>query len=266
MLKIAIPAAVVLLVSVWALNHTYRALVAARQDGEAAHLALTHQIVASEESRRALQADADTLLAQNVTLKAALEEAKAAAPGAKVMSAEVLKTGPIAVEAPEPAPDLAPALPPCPSNHYAPDGMGSFICQEKPGAAAPPKPVAQADTCMLRPGNKVSVELNEIYLRAAQGSRVLVGTASVWREDPPPRTHLVTGKLESAVSQVEEVQPPAEPRWGAELDGTCNRYGCGLGASVLLPPLGLWGFRLEPRLGALLGPDPAVVGGLGVRW
>src|SRR5438045_2374484 len=84
---LALVLVLVALLVLWGWNHQHAKLVNSQRDAEGARLALGHQIVADQESKRQLQASVDDLLAQNADLRTAVETAKAASPGARPVAA-----------------------------------------------------------------------------------------------------------------------------------------------------------------------------------
>lgn len=252
--------ALVLLLCVYLLNHQTRALASARRDAEGYKLSLSHQIVADQESKRQLQDDLQTLLQKNAVLRDAVDEARAAAPGARVTGVASFRTLPVPVLAPQ---DTPPMPPTCEKDQVlAPDGMGGFYCtkaaQSGPLAQVPP-PAA----CVLRTGDKIALEVDQVVLSTQQGNQVIAGVARALKI---PGGLLAEGRFQSALSDANALAAPSQPRWGVELLGACAASGCGLGAGVLFPPASFWGVRVEARAGALLGPVVSGVGAIGLRF
>jgi hypothetical protein len=252
------------------MNVGHKRLLNAERDAEAAKLALAHQVVAQEETRRELQGSVTDLLQQNADLRTAYEAAKAAAPDSQVTEVASLKTGNLKVQEPEqdleildPGSEPVP-VPNCPTGEILfPDRRGGFVCGP-PESALP----VQAKACVLHSGDAISMTVDQITLGTPRGNSILAGAASAWRESPTPRALLASGKFESYLSSTGVLAAPAPPRWGVELAGLCQSRGCGPGVGVLFPPwtLPVLGWRTEARAGAFLGPEWAVLGGLGVRF
>ena len=234
------------------LNHDYRALRGARADAEAARLALAHQVVATEDTRKQLQASVDDLLAQNAGLRAAVESAKAAAPGAVPVSAARLDTGPLVVHV-EPA--GAEAMNPAPHTEAQPPAPHPADLSSAPALPA----------CALREADHASIVVDQVTLQTREGNLLIAGTATAYTE--PEHRLLLGGRFVSALSTTEALAPPTEPRWGAALLGSCGLAGCSLGAGVLFPPLRAFGVRLEGVLGLDTGLDGThLQGSLGIRF
>lgn len=238
LLLLALAAALVL-AYLW--NSAHRARVNAEREAEEYKLRLKGQIVAAEDTRQVLQADVEDLLRNNDLLRKAVEAAKTAAPGAKPVAAATLSTGRVQVtQAP---------LPPEPT----------------PPAPAPVE-IDQA-ACVLRAGAEVSITSNVITFATRGQNLLIAGVATLWREDPPPRTKLAEGKFTASLSDVAALAPPPEPRWGAGALGLCSLTGCSPGAVLLLPPVKVFGLRAEAGLGATLGPGATgVLGWAALRW
>lgn len=258
---VVIPACAVLclLLMAYALSKNHRALDAANRRAENSDLALKQQIVAHQETKAQLDTALASLLKQKPQVAEAVSDAKAAAPSAKPVAVVSLATKPVAVvDAPrsiEPEPPHPEPLPPC-IGIYTPDGMGGWYCAQK----ELPK-----QTCVLTSHDQVSFKISQVVLKTDLGNSLVAGNAELWREVPNPAL-LASGKFSSSLSDVQTLAPPAEPRWGASLDGACGASGCGLGASVLFPPWRVMGKSLEARLGGLTGPAPAILGGVGLRF
>jgi hypothetical protein len=220
-------------------NISHRARVSAEHDAEQARLALRQVVVATDETDKELRAGVEKLLAENELLKKAYEDAKRAAPGAAPKATAHLNTKSFEIKGlPEDSPVRAPAE----------------------------QPAAKQTACVLRAGDLGSVEATVITLETRQQNLIIAGTAEFYRDAPPPRVKLGEGAFTASLSDVAALAPKAGPRWGGALLGLCTRDGCGLGGSVLLPPWSLWGLQVEAQAGALLGPVPAALGSLGVRW
>lgn len=242
----------------WYWTYQHRTLANAVRDAEAARLELAGQITQDQDTKQELQATVQGLLAQNAELREAVSAAQKIAPSAKPVASASLKTGVVKIlEGP-------PALPPC-DGIYAEDGMGSLVCQPAVKQASKPSAAAPVPNCALHTGDSGSFQVDQVVLQTDKGNKILTGTAAFWRETPP-RAKLAQGTFSAALSDVDGLAPPADPRWGAEALGACTRSGCGLGVGVLFPPVRLLGVRLEARAGALAGPDLAFLGAVGARF
>lgn len=261
----AIAPVLVIAFCAWYMSRQHRLIADAERGREAAEVALKGQIVSDQETAKGLRADADELLAKNSLLASALKEAKIAAPGAKVVVADRLRTAPAAVADEPREAEGPPPLPPCPGGKYAPDGMGSFYCLDAPKKDQPTKPKPR---CVLAAGDLGSFAVDEVVLTTEAGNRLVVGTAEFWRESPGTRSKLAAGKFSSVLSDTNTLAAPRPPRWGAEVTYRCGAEGCGPGAGVLFPPftLPLLGWRVEGRAGASLGAAAGVEGAAGVRF
>jgi len=236
-LELALLAGAIWMVSHW--NGIRRQLADARQQAEAARLALEKQIVAVEDSKKQLQGSVDDLLRQ------AANEAAQAAPGAAPVASATLATAPTRVARPSVAAG-PPEAPPAPG--------------EAPSSTTGPE-------CALRGGDLASVSVEAVALRAQYGSLLMVGVASVWREDPPPRYLLFRAKFASEASRVAEIAAPPPLRWGLGLGGICGFSGCSAGPVLAFPPARVLGFQLEGSGALYLGGAGAMGGGQAIlRW
>lgn len=233
---VALVAALALTLS-WNVSH--RARVNAERDAEQARLALKGQIVASDASKKDLQADIAKLLGDNALLKAAYEAARAAAPGAQPKATAHLNTKAFVI---------------------------GVQPQQEPAPAAPTSEPAPESACVLHDGDSGSVEATIITLETHDLNLLIAGTAEFYRETPGPRVKLGEGPFTAALSDVAALAPQAKPRWGALALGVCTGDGCGLGAAVLLPPWAVLGVQAEGLAGAFLGPHPGALVGLGGRF
>lgn len=231
-------------------NRERRLRTDAERGEEAARLELRNQVVENAATKKELRGKVDELLANNDLLRQAYEEAARAAPDATAVSASRLDTGAIAVK-------------------DAPRSASVSSGPVERAAPAATSPAASEPACALAPGDAVSVTVDAIELKTSAGNTLAVGTASVYREQPPPRALLAAGKFQSALSRSVELETARPPRWGVLALGACGFSGCGLGAGVLLPPvtLPLVGWRAEALVGGLVVPGgPLVLGGLGGRF
>lgn len=233
-------AAAVIILALWAMNHEHRALVSALAGREAAELALKHQTVEAQESRKALQASEADLLAKNAVLAAAVESAKAAAPGAQPVSASEFQT--------------------------APEKVISVLTG--PPKGSPNAVTGPATACALSTVESAWFKVDLIELQTKDQNTLVAGTAELWAQgaDLVDRRVLGPSRFQSAVSSSAALAPPAAPRWGAEVLGACAARGCGLGGGVLFPPVSLLGLRIEARAGVLAGPEATALGAVGLRF
>lgn len=252
-------ALLVLSVIVWSLNRQHSQLTTAQGEAERLRLKADGQIVAVPEDTHDLDTKLAELISENSGLREALAKAKLAAPGAKAVAVAVLETAPSPVIPISRVPEQEPApLPPCASNSYAPDGTGGFYCLEA-GKAPPP-------TCLLTSADTGSFRVSEVVLRAQAESKLLTGTAEYWRETPS-RAKLAQEVFSSTLSEVETLQPPDAPRWGALALGLCTAAGCGAGLGAAFPPLRVLGLTAEPFLAVFSGgAGTGALGGLAVRF
>lgn len=242
---------VLLLVAAGLWNREHRQLLDARRTAEAAQLILKGQIVTTQESAGALEADVAKLLAENAELKVAYDAARAAAPGAQPVHAETLSTGQVVVATnPRPGPTIAAAA------------------EDKGSSPAPAVPASVGPACVLAEGDKASIEVQEVALQTREGNVLVVGTAAGWRESPLPRAMLFGGKFQSTLSDVSGLVPKTDPRWGAGGAAACLiGVGCLAGPALAIPPLRFLGLQLEATVGVLAGPQGLGAVGVGVgRW
>jgi len=228
----------------WMWSHEHRARLAAERSAEAAQLALKGQIVADQESKRALSQDIDSLLKENEDLKAAYQQARAAAPGAKPVGSAVLKTVPVRVEPRHESPPVVPTT--------------------------PPDPGRLEEACALPYSGTVSFSVEELGLATSAGNYLIVGTAEAYRETPLPRERLARAKFSSPLSDTNLLESKPAPRWGALALGACSTArGCGPGVGILFPPLRLplvgWTVDMQASALALPGAFQGQVGA-GVRF
>lgn len=244
-------------VVVW--NYQDRQLASARADAEAAQLALKGQIVDHEETAKALRATVADLAAHNTDLAAALAQAKAAAPDATLLSAERFSTGEVGVLETGSVPGRRTE----PADRRSPEGavVGPRVAPAGPSTANLPADAASSKPCALSPGDRASIEVEEITLQTKAGNVLVVGTATAYRESPLPRQALFGGKFQSNASSTSDLAPPAPPRWGVGLGGVCFIGGCDAGPIAALPPARLFGFQIEAGVGLLAGAH-----GFGGMW
>lgn len=230
-------AAALLVAAVFLWNREHRARTDALRSAEAARLELQNQIVAHEQTRRELQGSISGLLENNASLEAALSEARTAAPDAKPVRAARLDTGPLAVAAKPEAPRVPRAAP------------------------------AVAKPCALAVEDAVSIEVDTVDLETKAGNTLVVGTASVFRVDPPPKELLASGRFQAPLSRSEALAPPSEPRWGVAALAFCGAPGCAFGGGPMFPPVRVLGARVEAVSGLLVGAGGVWLGGsLGLRF
>jgi hypothetical protein len=259
------------LAGVWTYKH--RQLTDAQRAAEAATLALHGQLVAAEGSKSDLQAEVLRLLESYDDLAKRYAEAKAAAPGSHPTGAADLSTGSIKAHgkarlAGTPLPGqgaaAAPAIsdpPPAPGGHSGEGApaQGALVFDQSTFAPG----------CLLAEGDKSEIRVHLITLETRKDNTLLVGSAEVWRLDPPPQAAVVGGSFTASLSTATGLAPAPEPRWGFAAAGSCGRGGCAPGVALLLPPFHLpfVSARAEAALVALTGPiEPHIVGFVGLRY
>lgn len=172
----------------WLVHRAWSVESEAERAAEAKQLEAEGQIVELQRTRDALDHDLDVALAENSKLSDALDEAREAAPDAKVTRVVRASTGPMIVD-----------------GHQMP-----VKCQSnKPYAELTPLP-----TCLVSPGDSLEVRVNEVDLLTKAGNTVIVGTGECLRVSPPPETSLASGKFEASLTHVSGIAPPPpDDRW-----------------------------------------------------
>jgi hypothetical protein len=156
----------------------------------------------------------DRLATENETLKAQLEQARKVIPGAKVIQVITARTSPEAVTA---IPDV--------TTH-----------------------------CVVGPGDKLQLRVDQVEFGTKAGNTVLVGSASAWRVDPPPETQLVTGKFEQSMTTVSGLAAPSKsPSWGVGVIGFAGSSGFAPGLALAAPPLTVFGHEIDVGISAGMG-------------
>lgn len=166
--------------------------------------------------------------AENATLRAALEEARRAAPRARPVA--VVRTA----TAPAPATGTpTPSAPPCPGQ----------------------------PACWLAAGDHLRVTVDQVVLRTEAGNHVLVGAAAVERTGTAPAV-LHRGSFSAPVTvALEQASRERGPDgWGVGPWLGAGSDGWAAGAAVAAPALSLpWvGWRVEASAGGGLGPGGRV--------
>lgn len=242
-------ALVALAVFLW--NREHRLRTSAEREKEAVELTLNGQLVETQGTKAALADAVDGLTAQNSELQAALAEAKKAASDAKVVTVVKLDTGSLSVKnVPRPGHGT--------SDSTSPPLLGQ-------GTNGCPAPVG----CILAFDDKLSVQVDALELQTRKGNVIVVGTADVYRTEPPPKTKIASGRFQTQLSSAQSLVQPQESGLGVFAIGACGKSGCGPGGGLLLPPftVPLLGTRVEPILGVVAAPGEVLVaGGLGFRF
>ena len=170
------------LCSVWLVHRAWNIEADAARDAEASRLASEGQIVELRKTAADLQRDLDVEIESNTALQAALDEARKAAPGSKVVRMVRASTGPM------------------------PAGGQPRECPVPPiGTACP--------VCLVAPGDQLEVRVAEVDLQTKLGNRVVVGSGACVRLLPPPETTIAEGEFEASLTRVEELAPTPDKGW-----------------------------------------------------
>lgn len=197
-------------------NHSRNVISDLERSIEAERLRAEGVYVAGEKKASELAAEARRLAGENSDLARALEEARRKAPSAKPAEVVHSQTGPVVV---------GPVVPlPCPVS-------------------------AQ---CVLRQGDTVSFEVDEVHLKTDAGNEVIVGTAAAWRLTEP-KVMLARGSFQAALSAAAVEAPERRLGWGAGVAVAATSAGWAVGPAVALPPLRLWSAQVEATVGAVFG-------------
>ena len=201
----------------WLVRRAWNAEGEAAQAIEARELAAQDQIVGLRTTVEQLTKEQTTLTNHDAELQDALDAARKAASGAKVVRVVRASTGPMVVGG-EP--------------------------RECPVSAS----TQQCPTCLLAVGDSVEVRVNEIDIETKADNRVAVGTGECLRVSPPPETSLARGPFEAkltTVSQLEEPRPASDPGLGLGVAAFASGKGTALGVAISPPPLRIWALQLD---------------------
>ena len=215
---------VVLLVLAW--NDARSSKDALRKELEAEKLIRAKLIVETEASVGELQGMADSLMKGNSDLEeevARLKDTLGKPP--KVVEVIKWRTKEVLVDGPT-------ITIPCP-------GGGSV-------------------ECLLPPGSTWHVEAGEITYKTKENNRVIVGTASCWRDTPAPAAKLFSSAFSAdlTTAATEKVDPDPFSGWGAGIRGGVDKGGWTLGPALAFPPLPFL-FKTRVEIGADAGFGPA---------
>jgi hypothetical protein len=132
----------------------------------------------------------------------------------------------------------------------------------KPGGAqgaalspvAPPAPGCPSEApCLVRAGTPLAIEGIEGRLETKAGNRVVVGSASCIRLEPPPPISIFEGAFDLKLTEGVVVAPPHPPSsrpWIAGVVASTNGKGWGVG-----PTAGYAGSRVVLTLGGTFGSE-----------
>jgi len=198
---------------------------------EAGRLSAQGLVVEERRQKDALQADRDRLAAENPELRAALERAEKAARGARVVSVVSASTG-SATATGEPRPP-------------SPVATSSIVT---PKQEAP---------CLLAPGDRAEIRVDQVTFETRAGNRVLVGAAAAWRLDPAPKAQLVSGTWQADVTEALGSAPPVAlgARWGAGVAILGSAHGLAPAIALAAPPLRALGLSMELSVAAGWGTE-----------
>jgi hypothetical protein len=167
---------------------------------ERQRLIADHQIVALQTDKAGLEAA--VRVAVQGQLATAIEAAKKAAPGARVVRVMQASTGPVQVQ---PGASMATVVQP---------------------PECPPVPA-----CALAPGDTAEARVSEVDLQTKAGNQAVVGTAECWRLTPEPAVKLFGGPFEARLTTVTELEPIPDNRW---VWWQHELIGAGVGAAAML--------------------------------
>lgn len=146
-----------------------------RRAAEARELEALGLVVTEKRSREELEHQAAALTEHNASLAAELARARKASPGAHVVATVAASTGPVAT-----------------SNDPA------AIREHNSSTSTAP--------CLLTPGDRAEVRVEQVELETRAANHVIVGTATAYRLDPEAR--LFGGPFSAPVTRAYEEPPP----------------------------------------------------------
>ena len=147
---------------------------------------------------------------------------------------------------------------------------GAATGTPRPCPLPPPQGVQDPSPagCLVAVGDIVRAQVDEVTVETKAGNRVVLGTASCWRESPPPETMFYRGVFEPKVSKVDVIVEASPVRWGAGLTFMATTDKIGVGPLILFPPVRLWGLEGDISGGFAAGFKGFVGANVnaGVRW
>jgi hypothetical protein len=222
------------LCAAWLVHRAWTVEADAARAVEASKLAADGKIVELRKTADDLKRDLDVELESNSALQDALDEARKAAPGAKITRTVRASTGPM-VAGGSPRECQAPILH-RPSTDLA--------------------PTMRCPVCLVAPGDPIEVHISEVDLQTKAGNRIVVGTGECLRVLPAPETSLARGPFEASLTQVDELEPiprDVTPTLGLGVAAFASGKGTALGVAIAPPPIRLWSLELDLTIAAGTG-------------
>jgi hypothetical protein len=175
---------------------------------EASQLVAQGQIVAAQRDRYGIKADLDAAIDENAQLKEALDEARKAAPGAKVERVLRASTGPVPMS----------------------EAAVRSLCS---GLITPPAQVSVDEPALPIAPLEGEIHVASVELRSDKGNLLAAGGAEAWQVSPGPRQILFSGRFVAPASYLSEVAPTPDDRWPWYVHEAIG-LGAGLAAGIYL--------------------------------